>query len=232
MSVKDASFDRLIESLQQAIACNNGKHADARTDARILELPHEDKQISTERLLLRRYRPDDLPDFYEMVSNPAVVRFEPYDPLSMQEAARELDLRGESDEFTAVALKDSGKVIGNIYLSKREYGEIEIGFLFNEGYWSKGYAAESCMAVIAQVFSGGVNRIIAQCDPENAPSWRLLERLGFVREGHLRRNVYFRTDENGRPLWKDTYLYAIAANSRRPSPTSPSGEYSSPMPPS
>ena len=47
------------------------------------------------------------------------------------------------------------------------------------------------------------------CNPENTPSWRLMERLGMRREGHLRKNIWFFRDENGRPIWQDTYEYAI-----------------------
>ena len=170
-------------------------------------MPHE--EMLTRRLLLRKLRHEDLPDFYELVASPAVVRFEPYGPMTPAEAAKELDVRIASREFTAVVLKESGKLIGNIYLGRRECGALELGYLFNEAYWGKGYATESCGAIIAEAFRGGANRICAQCDPDNAASWRLLEKLGFTREEHLRRNVYFRTDEYGRPLWKDTYLYAI-----------------------
>ena len=34
------------------------------------------------------------------------------------------------------------------------------------------------------------------------------ERLGFQREAHLRKNVYWGKDENGKAFWKDTYIYA------------------------
>ena len=57
-------------------------------------------------------------------------------------------------------------------------------------------------------FAAGVHRIYAECDPENENSWRLLERLGFSREAHLRQNVYFWKDTDGNPIWKDTYVYA------------------------
>ncbi len=46
------------------------------------------------------------------------------------------------------------------------------------------------------------------CDPVNTSSWGLLEVLGFDREAHLKKNVYFWTDEQGKPVWKDTYIYA------------------------
>ena len=32
--------------------------------------------------------------------------------------------------------------------------------------------------------------------------------LGFAREAHLRQNVFFHTDPDGHPVWKDTFIYA------------------------
>ena len=42
----------------------------------------------------------------------------------------------------------------------------------------------------------------------NTASWKLLEALGFMREAHLRESVYFSKDENGRPIWRDTFIYS------------------------
>jgi RimJ/RimL family protein N-acetyltransferase len=36
-----------------------------------------------------------------------------------------------------------------------------------------------------------------------------MEKIGMHREGHFRQNIFFRRDEQGRPLWTDTYEYAI-----------------------
>lgn len=57
-----------------------------------------------------------------------------------------------------------------------------------------------------------VRRIIATCNPKNEPSWRLLERLNMRREGHLRKNIYFKANNNNEPIWQDTYEYAILAS--------------------
>ena len=65
------------------------------------------------------------------------------------------------------------------------------------------------MALIKKVFSEGVHRIFAECDPCNLNSWKLLERLGFEREAHYKQNVYFWKDDNDNPIWKDTFVYAI-----------------------
>lgn len=165
--------------------------------------------METERLILRRYREEDLKDFYEYVSNPEVVRYEPYKPLTMEEAKESLDYRIQSDEFIAVESKADKKLIGNIYIGKRDFDTLEIGYVFNDKYWRKGLAKEACRALIKDSFSRGIHRIYAECDPENPGSWKLLESLGFKREGHLKQNVYFWEDEKGNPIWKDTYIYSL-----------------------
>lgn len=165
--------------------------------------------LETERLILRGFRLSDLADLHEFLSDEETVRFEPYNPMDMEEAEKALAWRLESDEMIAVELKESGKLIGNVYLGKREFLSLEIGYVFNRAFWGKGYALESCHALMEQAFSDGAHRIYAECDPLNDNSWRLLEALGFTREAHLHSNVYFQKDENGHPVWKDTYIYAI-----------------------
>ncbi|MDE6718999.1 MAG: GNAT family N-acetyltransferase, partial [Treponemataceae bacterium] len=154
----------------------------------------------------------DLQDLFEYLSDAKVVEYEPYKPMTFSEAKENLEWRIGTDEMIAAELKDSRKMIGNVYLGKREFDSLEIGFVFNRDFWGKGYAAESCEALIAQAFSNGVHRIYAECDPANEPSWKLLDALGFLREAHFRKNVYFWKDENGNPIWKDTYVYAKLNN--------------------
>ena len=124
----------------------------------------------TERLILRRYRQEDLQDLYEYLSDQEVVEYEPYKPLTFDETKENLQWRIGTDEMIAVALKCSHKMIGNVYLGKREFEALEIGFVFNRHYWGHGYAAESCGALIRQAFANGVHRIYAECDPCNMRS--------------------------------------------------------------
>ena len=163
----------------------------------------------TERLILRRYRKEDLRDLFEYLSDYDVVKYEPYLPMNMAEAEEELNQRIASNEMIAVELKDGHKMIGNIYLGKRDFASLEIGYVFNKAYWGQGYARESCEALIEKAFSQGIHRIYAECDPCNPASWRLLESLGFTRDAHLRKNVYFWKDALGNPIWKDTYIYSL-----------------------
>lgn len=162
----------------------------------------------TDRLILRRYRGSDLQDLYEYLSDKEVVKFEPYQPMTPEEAEQNLEWRISTEEMIAVELKSNHKMIGNVYLGKRDFESLEIGYVFNKKYWGKGYAKESCEKLIELAFSAGIHRIFAECDPQNAGYWRLLETLGFEREAHLRKNVYFWKDDKNKPIWKDTYIYA------------------------
>lgn len=68
----------------------------------------------------------------------------------------------------------------------------------------------SAKAVLKEAFEDlGARRVVAMCNPENIRSWRLMERLGMRREGHLIQNIYFKKDTSGNPIWHDTYEYAI-----------------------
>ena len=166
--------------------------------------------METERLVIRRFTAADSEDLYEYLSDPEVVRFEPYEPHTREEAEREAARRAGDENFFAVCRKDTGKLIGNIYFQKGDFDTWELGYVFNARHQGHGFATEAARAVADRAFRDwGARRIIAMCNPLNDRSWRLMERLGMRREGHLRQNVFFKRDANGNPIWNDTYLYGI-----------------------
>lgn len=166
-------------------------------------------ELETKRLVIRSFSGNDTEDLYEYLSKEDVVQYEPYAPYSRQEAAAEAARRAEDPRFYAVALK-TGKVIGNLYLEKGDYDTWELGYVFNSDYWGRGYAFESVSALLTRATEEwGARRIVAMCNPRNEASWKLLERLGFRREGTLIRNIWFFQDEEGKPLWQDTYEYGM-----------------------
>jgi RimJ/RimL family protein N-acetyltransferase len=66
------------------------------------------------------------------------------------------------------------------------------------------------MAVLEYGFKNmNIHKVIAHCNPKNISSWKLLERVKMKREGKLRENIYFNNDENGNPIWLDTYEYGL-----------------------
>lgn len=166
--------------------------------------------METERLLLRRFVKDDWHDLYEYLSQEEVVKYEPYNVFTKEQAKQEAINRSNNPDFWAVCLKETEKLIGNIYLSEQAFNTWELGYVLNSNYHGKGYATEAAIALVENLFvEDKAWRIVAMCDPLNTASWKLLERLHMRREGHLLKNVWFFKDENDVPLWKDTYEYAI-----------------------
>ena len=166
-------------------------------------------RLETKRLYLRNFEEKDFQDLLEYLSNPEVVKFEPYRAMNEQEVRENLAWRIATDEMIAMEEKETGKLIGNVYLGNRDFESKELGYVLNQSVWGKGYAKEACKAVIADAFSNGIHRVFAECDPENVSSWKLLEALGFTREAYFKENVYFWKDEDGKPIWKDTYVYSL-----------------------
>ena len=166
------------------------------------------ERIETKRLILRGFRESDYDDLYEFLSQLRDDEFEGYPGITYENGREHLAYRLDSEEFYAVELKESGKVIGNIYCGKRDYDAREVGYIINEDYRQKGYAHEALCAVIRFAFQSSVHRIFAECDPRNTCSWKLLEIAGLTREAHFRQNIYFHKDAHGDPVWKDTYVYA------------------------
>ena len=166
------------------------------------------KEIITERLILREFRKADYDDLFEFLSQLKDDEFEGYPGITYENGREHLQYREGSSEFYAIELKESKKVIGNIYYGNRDFEAKELGYIVNKNYQRRGYASEALSAVIKNAFLEGVHRVFAECDPRNVCSWKLLEKVGLEREAHLKQNIFFERDENGVPKWKDTFVYA------------------------
>ena len=170
------------------------------------------EEIRTKRLILRGFRESDYDDLFEYLEQLRNDEFEGYPGITYENGKEHLKYRVDSEEFYAVQLKETGKVIGNIFCGSRDYETKEAGYIINKSFQRMGYAKEALSAVIRQAFREGVHRIFAECDPRNTGSWRLLESVGMRREAHFKQNIYFHKDSDGNPIWKDTYVYAITIN--------------------
>ncbi|MDD3339508.1 MAG: GNAT family N-acetyltransferase [Lachnospiraceae bacterium] len=166
--------------------------------------------MDTGRLQIRKFTQNDLAAIYEYLSDPEVVKYEPYPPLSQEQCGKYLSQMADSKDFWAVCLRGSGKLAGQVYLSEKEQNTWEVGYVFNRKYQNQGMASEAVHALISYIFERrNAHRVVANCNPDNTPSWRLLERLGFRKEGYLKENVYFNTDEQDNPIWQDTFEYGV-----------------------
>jgi [ribosomal protein S5]-alanine N-acetyltransferase len=169
--------------------------------------------METERLVIRKFYPDDWRDLHEYLSQEKVVEYEPYEVFTEDASKKEAIYRAGDDAFWAVCLKESDKLIGNVYLALQDFDTWELGYVFNSRYQGMGYATEASKALVDDVFTRkNARRVVAMCNPLNKSSWKLLERLGMRREGHLIQNIYFKKDENNHPIWADTFEYGILRN--------------------
>ena len=155
-------------------------------------------RIETERLVLRVFTETDYDDLYEFLSQLRDNEFEGYPGITYETGREHLKYRVNSEEFYAIVLKETGKVIGNIYYGKRDFEAREIGYIVNQNFQRKGYALEAITAVIDNAFANGVHRVFAECDPRNECSWKLLERAGLDREAHFKKNIFLALQA---PLW-------------------------------
>ena len=68
-----------------------------------------------------------------------------------------------------------------------DHRSASLGYVLGEPMWGHGYATEAARAVLRWAFDTlDLNRVQAETDTRNTPSARVLEKLGFVREGTLR----------------------------------------------
>jgi len=104
------------------------------------------------------------------------------------------------------ALQEDDVIIGSCgFLNQAErHQRAELGFELSPAYQGQGIAKEASLAVIEYGFTElSLNRIEALVLPANTASQRLLERLGFQREGLLRQY------EKTRSQFDDLYMYSI-----------------------
>lgn len=106
-----------------------------------------------------------------------------------------------------VAEKESGAPVGGLgFKGPAANGEVEIGYGLDEAHWGKGYATEAAKAMIDWAFSQeGVYFVMAETEPGNTASQRVLQKLGFSPAGTGAEGPRF---EKERPasMWFTVYM--------------------------
>jgi RimJ/RimL family protein N-acetyltransferase len=160
--------------------------------------------IETDRLIIRNFTVNDWQDLYELAMDYEQSELAKYDygpwPSNLDEYKKIVEGFSQVDDFVAVALKEEEKLIGFISIGKKEEGdEHNFGFVFNSGFHGKGYATESCRAVLSYMFKElKVKKISTGTAKINKASNALLQRLGFKILGENKNS--FRKDEEGNPI--------------------------------
>jgi ribosomal-protein-alanine N-acetyltransferase len=161
------------------------------------------KLLEGKNIRLRVREKEDLPMLMEWMNNPEFVG--EYQP-SPQRSRAEMEKMFEGGPFEPkvfIIEKKDGTKIGYI-----GYGPtttcFEIGYGLIPSERSKGYCAEAIKIVVDYMFlSKEIVRIQAQTDVRNIASQKVLEKVGFKKEGIVRKLVFIRGE------WRDYYLYSI-----------------------
>ncbi len=143
--------------------------------------------LDTPRLHLRLMEVSDTSAFRSMTDDPVItdkVHFLSH-PFTIEAAERLILGDGDGrDAFWGVWTREPPAMIGTVGSHLRGSDAIEIGYWFAGASQGRGFGTEAVGAVLqalGTVFP--LRDITAECRPENEPSWRLLERLGFRSDG-------------------------------------------------
>ena len=151
--------------------------------------------LNADRVRLRRLDGRDAAALFALFSDPEVMRYWSRPPIIDLGQADTLLQQAIADYATGTSLPlaieraDDGAVIGNCTLHHfhETSRRAEIGYCLGRAHWGSGYMHEALQALVGYAFGDlDLNRLEADIDPRNVRSARSLERLGFVKEGHLR----------------------------------------------
>jgi ribosomal-protein-alanine N-acetyltransferase len=151
-------------------------------------------KLLTPRLRLRPMDERDTAAHFAVFSDPEVTRYwssEPWTDIAQagQAIARIRAAYADGSELRlGIELRETGELIGNAALHHfvEPSRRCELGYAIGSRYWGKGYVSEALEALVGHGFEVlGLNRIEADIDPGNGASGRVLEKLGFRKEGYM-----------------------------------------------
>jgi RimJ/RimL family protein N-acetyltransferase len=154
-----------------------------------------DFRHTTPRLILRDWRADDWPQFWEATNTPAVMRWlgGVADEATRNAAQARVEgyRRDHGHTFWVVERRDDGALLGFCGLKRSNQaggpqGMMEVGWRLREDAWGQGYAKEAAAAALDLAFDQfGADEVIALTVQGNTGSWGLMRRLGMVRREDL-----------------------------------------------
>jgi len=176
--------------------------------------------LHTDRLRLRPFTDADADSLFALHSSSHVLRYWDSPPWTDPARAQRFlaNCRTLEDEGTgarvAVDRLSDGAFAGWCGLSSwnPEHRSASLGYVLGDAMWGHGYATEAAHALLRWAFDTlDLNRVQAEADTRNEASARVLEKLGFVREGTLREDCVV----NG--VVSDSWVYGLLRREWQPS---------------
>ena len=175
-----------------------------------IRLPGE---VRTERLLLRRWRDDDLAPLYEIYTQPEFLTTMPaIDRDETAEQIERFEARWESDGFSQWAVEDieSGRLIGRAGLVRHHdwplwQSPVEVGWTLHRDWWGRGLATEAGQAGVDLWRAHLPDELLISITlPENHRSQAVMKRLGMTYRGEVEwpagwQQIWHALDRDGAP---------------------------------
>ena len=166
-----------------------------------LEVFRQFPVLHTPRLLLRQLNVSDSNEIFAIRSNPNVNRFIGREEMQESKTAEQL-INDTLDRYKthqsiawAAELRGNTKIIGACGFNRIEHHNLraELGGELSPEYWGKNIALEA----VKEIIRFGLNEmnlhsIEARIQSGNLGAVHLVEKLGFVKEGHFRDHIYFK----------------------------------------
>lgn len=182
-------------------------------------MPLRTPTLQTSRLLLRPFAETDAEAIYALQSNPRVLRDWDAPPWtdrahaqSFIAACRQMEEDGSGARL-AIETVAERLFIGwcSMFRWNPVYRSLGIGYCLDEPAWSKGYATEAVRAMLHWAYDVlDLNRVEAELDTRNAASARVLEKLGFAREGMKREDCIVAGEVS------DSWIYGLLRRDWKP----------------
>lgn len=175
--------------------------------------------LPTARLRLRPFDEADTDAIFVLQSNPRVLRYWDGPPWTDRAraqrfiaACRQIEAEGSGARLAIERAADGG-FIGWCALNawNPDYRSARLGYCLGEAAWGQGLATEAAGALLRWAFAAlDLNRVQAETDTRNIASSRVLEKLGFRREGTLREDCIVDGEVS------DSWVYGLLRREWRP----------------
>ncbi|NGN94347.1 GNAT family N-acetyltransferase [Nocardioides sp. KC13] len=172
--------------------------------------------LRTSRLLLRPFTDADAEPLFALQSDAHVLRYWDSPPWTERTRAEQFIARcremAAEGSGVRVAIERDSAFLGWCTLNSwnPDFRSASLGYCLGEAAWGHGYATEAAGALLGWAFDTlDLNRVQAEADTRNAPSARVLEKLGFRLEGTLREDCIV----NG--VVSDSWVFGLLRRERR-----------------
>jgi [ribosomal protein S5]-alanine N-acetyltransferase len=182
-------------------------------------MPLPTPTLRTARLRLRPFTSADADALFTLHSSAHVLRYWDAPPWSERGRAERFiaACRQMADEGTGARLaidrRSDGTFLGWCSMTRwnPDHRSASLGYCLTDAAWGRGYATEAAGALVGWAFATlDLNRVQAETDTRNLASARVLEKVGFVREGTLREDCIVNGEVS------DSWVYGLIRRDWRP----------------